>query len=168
MRRHEAPVAPDINLATGEPLLRTRASAAVENAKVVVEKALDEIEPNNRARMEHPSRNRYVAFTGQSARPSHASSSPPLHRVTDEEKHAAAILAEAEARESAGLTVTGNSSSIATGNSSSKATVEPRQSGGYWMEGLKRQGAWPWGSNAGDLGIAPSRVLARCSPCSHF
>jgi hypothetical protein len=123
---------------TAEPL-------NLQSATNMLDEALDEIEARNRARMNHPRRNQYrVKYPpGEASKPETGPEEPPsLFPVSDELAAAAAMVAEADARARMGTAA--NATSLETRETAAEA---------FWMQGLKRQGSWPWGGNAPDFKV---------------
>lgn len=123
-------------------------NSTLEHARQIVDKAIAESGLRNQARYEQPARNVHRLKPGtvvggttmQRRRDSVAtqkdaedSAPPPLLDITDEIAHAAALVAEAEAYNSA-----------RAGN----LTRRLAPAGTFWMEGLARKGSVPWGDNS--------------------
>ncbi|KAK4141141.1 pectate lyase superfamily protein-domain-containing protein [Dichotomopilus funicola] len=124
------------------PRLRNATAADLETARAVVKGALSEAAVRNKARLDHPSRNRYTLRPGtqlggafpatrftSSSNETASEEPPPLLEITPEIADAAALLAEADADASVNR---------------SAPTPTVRKRAGYWMEDISRKGSWPF------------------------
>lgn len=119
------------------PLLKRASLEDIEQARGIVEDAISESSMLNEARLAKPVRNTYglqagtVVGTSSVPKENATTTPPPLLQITDEIADAAALVAEADAAETAG-------------NVTRRVVAA---SGTYWMESLSRQGAVPWGDD---------------------
>lgn len=117
------------------PLLKRATAQDLQAARAIVEKALNESSPLNRARVDKPLRNKYGlrpgtvvgggTVPGNSSLASTNKDVPPLLVITDEIAAAAALVAEAE--------MGGSWNRSGPGNVTRRATAA--STGTYWMEG---------------------------------
>ncbi|KAE9573163.1 Glucan 1,3-beta-glucosidase [Colletotrichum fructicola] len=112
-------------------------------ARKIVQEAIAEASKLNKARLDHPARNRYKlspeSSVGGSTRKrqsttgdSESVSAPPLLNITAEIAAAAALVAEADASASSG--------------NSTKRSVQKR--GTFWMQDISHRGTSPWGDDS--------------------
>ncbi|KAG2016773.1 hypothetical protein GB937_005974 [Aspergillus fischeri] len=107
-------------------------SSEIATARQIVREAVAEMTKLNQARLARPSRNNYSMKPGTKlGKRDDVAAPPPLLNITDQIARAAALVAELEAGGSAG----------------GKYIKLYRRAGTFWMEGIERKGAIPWGDN---------------------
>lgn len=126
----------------------TAAAQSLDEARRVVDLAIEKSAALNMARYQRPLRNNYnVASKGSlvsraAGNPSIDDAVPPLLEITDEIAHAAALVSEADA-----------------GVSQARNVTVRDATGSYWMESLARKGTIPWGKDSS------YKVSCKCSGC---
>lgn len=127
------------------PLVKNTTMSAIERARKIVDKAIDESSKLNAARLANPLRNRYELKPGTvtgalKIRQNKDKDAAPVHQllnITDEIAAAAALVAEDDARQ--------NRHNVT--QKVWKAAAAASQSGSYWMEHIARKGSVPWGDD---------------------
>ncbi|KAH7358317.1 pectate lyase superfamily protein-domain-containing protein [Plectosphaerella cucumerina] len=119
--------------------LRNVTETDLRQAREIVDQAIEEAAVLNQKRFENPRRNNYKLQDGTKIYDRDMTEDEtPLLAITEEIAEAAALVAEAE--------VFGDDLKL-NNTMPSLGIKETRQNSGYWMEGLKHQGSWPWGKN---------------------
>ncbi|KAI0097347.1 glycoside hydrolase family 55 protein [Nemania sp. FL0031] len=118
------------------PLLKRASPQALEQARKIVQDAINESSKRNKARLANPPRNKYTLKPGTTlaknrATTVNATTPPPLLTITDEIAEAAALVAEADA--------------VARAGNATKRAVAA--SGTFWMGSIARKGTVPWGDD---------------------
>ncbi|UNI24919.1 hypothetical protein JDV02_010636 [Purpureocillium takamizusanense] len=131
------------------PLVSNATMAAIERARKLVDKAIDESSKLNVARLASPLRNKYelkpgtvTGSLGSRQERDKDKDAAPVHprlKITDEIADAAALVAEDDARHTR-HNVT---------QRVWKEAAAASQSGSYWMEHIARKGSVPWGDDPG-------------------
>lgn len=137
VQKKRTPVARKISDDRITPLWKRASSQDLDNARLVVQDALNQSSKLNQERMAKPLRNIYGLrpgtivgqSTAQSPNITVNSDVTPLLTITPEIVQAAALVAEADAGAN-------------PGNLTKRAA-----SGSYWMEHLARKGTVPWGDD---------------------
>ncbi|EER45681.1 LysM domain-containing protein [Histoplasma capsulatum H143] len=132
------------------PLLVAKAAQSdIDEARRLVDAAIKKASVLNKARLDHPMRNRYSSTRAAKASRRDASSRdallPPLLKITNEIAAAAALLAEVEAvAEAKDLSKPKRDYSYidALYNRTAEKQAQP-----FWMEDIERKGAWPFGND---------------------
>jgi hypothetical protein len=107
-------------------------SSEIATARQIVREAVAEMTKQNQARIARPSRNNHSMKLGTKlGKRDDVAAPPPLLNITDQIARAAALVAELEAGGLAGGIY----------------TKLYRGAGTFWMEGIERKGAIPWGDN---------------------
>jgi hypothetical protein len=107
----------------------------IQRARDIVDEALGQAEGLNKARLERPSRNKYNSKGNGESSGQDETPPAPLLKITDDLAAAAALVAEADAF---GESLNGTRHSVQSRTAAA---------GTFWMQRIKRQGSWPWGSN---------------------
>lgn len=131
------------------PLVAKAAQSDIDEARRLVDAAIKKASVLNKARLDHPMRNRYSSTRAAKASRRDASSRdallPPLLKITNEIAAAAALLAEVEAvAEAKDLSKPKRDYSYidALYNRTAEKQAQP-----FWMEDIERKGAWPFGND---------------------
>lgn len=141
------------NSSNGSGVLADATPSQLERARQIVNAAIEEAGKRNAARLAHPMRNTYMLHpkTGGLARRKRGAAPvvdltppPPLLDLTDEIRAAAALVAEAEAK---------NETRLATRPAAATAQ------GKWWMGNLKHSGGWPWGKNKDDYKVCACSTI---------
>lgn len=132
---------PDVSNGPVAPLAKAASSAEIDNARRIVEEALDKCVKLNMARYENPLRNHYgmrpgTVLAARNTADGDVEPVPPLLEITDEIADAAALVAEADA-----LALGGNITAAAS------STRSKRQAASFWMGQIARKGIVPWGND---------------------
>ncbi|KGO66430.1 Pectin lyase fold/virulence factor [Penicillium italicum] len=130
---------------THAPLVSNVTISAIERAREIVDKAIEESSRLNAIRLVNPLRKRYKPKPGtvtdffRSTRDNGEDSSlvHTLLNITEEIAAAAALVAEDDARQH----------HHSATRELWKATAAATQSGSYWMEHIARKGSVPWGDD---------------------
>ncbi|PGH35768.1 hypothetical protein GX50_01351 [[Emmonsia] crescens] len=140
---------PDSNMVIPSRVAKSTQSD-IDEARRIVNAAIEKASVLNKARLDYPMRNRYPMKPGARASSRRDASSrdappPPLLKISSEISAAAALLAEVEAVAEA-RDHSRSRRDYSYIDSLYNRTVE-KQADTFWMEDIKRKGAWPFGND---------------------
>ncbi|KAK2762469.1 hypothetical protein FQN53_007520 [Emmonsiellopsis sp. PD_33] len=129
----------------------SRAANATESdiaeARRIVKEAIQQATIHNKARLDHPRRNKYKLKPGSkiSSRAEIDGEAPPLFKITEEVAAAAALVAEVDAFAEA-MDITKPKRDYSHIDALYNRPAE-KQADTFWMEEIERRGSWPFGND---------------------